>query len=366
MKTKKKKKTIVISVAVILFSAWFASSYLIDTHRINQIPQMSYKDILLCVTKNNKKAKITIGIIKDGKVSCFLYGENGSKLPYTEHTYEIGSITKTFTANLVLKAINEGKIDIDDQIDKYIDLPAKDYYPTIRRLITHTSGYEGYYFERRMLLNYLNNKNIFQNVSKNQIIKKIKEIDLKDQDYNFDYSNFGTAVVGVVLSDIYKDDYATIINNYIVNELKLENTHISNGSGDLGNYWSWAGNDAYMPAGALTSTMGDMLKYAQMQLDGKLEYSLSAHHGLTKANVESEMSTKINIHIDSVGAAWMIDKKNDIIWHNGGTDNYSCYMGLIPNNKTAVVILTNLPSDNYIPNFATVMGAKLLSELQER
>lgn len=364
MKTKKKKILIVASSVIALLMTWSIASYLIDDYRINRIPQMSFIDILSSVTKNNKNAKITVGIIKDGKESVTLYGANGKKLTYTEHIYEIGSITKTFTANLVFKAVTEGKINLDDQIDKYINLPPKDYYPTIRRLITHTSGYEGYYFEGRMLSNYLTRKNVFQNISKEQLLKKIGEIDLNNQDYNFNYSNFGVSVLGEVLSEVYKEDYTTIMNNYVLNELKLKSTHISNGLGNLGNYWHWSENDAYMPAGALISTIGDMLKYAQMQLDEKPQYLLSTHHELATANANTEKSIKMNVHMDFVGAAWIIDKENNIIWHNGGTDNYSCYLGFDPDRKIAVIILTNLPSDYYIPSFATVMGVKLLTELQ--
>jgi CubicO group peptidase (beta-lactamase class C family) len=365
MKTKRKKILIVTCSVIALLITWGVISYLIDVYRINRIPQTSFNDILSCVTENNKNAKITVGMIQNGQKSYVLYGDNGVELPSTEHIYEIGSITKTFTADLVLKAVTEGKINLDDQIDKYINLPPKDYYPTIKRLITHTSGYEGYYFEGRMLSNYLNERNVFQNISKEQLVKKIGEIDLKDQDYSFNYSNFGIAVIGEVISAVYNESFTTIMNNYVANELKLKNTHVSKGSGDLDNYWNWAEDDTYIPAGALISTMGDMLKYAQIQLDEKTECQFSAHHRLAEINANTEKSIKMNVHMDSVGAAWIIDKENNIIWHNGGTDNYSCYLGFDPDKKIAVIILTNLPSDYYIPSFATVMGVKLLTELQQ-
>jgi len=98
-------------------------------------------------TKNNEDAVITIGIIKDGKSNYVVYGEDGSILKSREHIYEIGSITKTFTTSILCKAISEDKIDFDDTIDEYIKLPQKDYYPTIKSLVTHTSGYRNYYFE---------------------------------------------------------------------------------------------------------------------------------------------------------------------------------------------------------------------------
>ena len=60
------------------------------------------------------------------------------------YDYEIGSITKTFTAMLLSKAIEEGRINLDDSISNYLELKNR-YYQTIRRIITHTSGLKPYY-----------------------------------------------------------------------------------------------------------------------------------------------------------------------------------------------------------------------------
>lgn len=54
---------------------------------------------------------------------------------------EIGSLTKTFTAALINKAVFEGKVNTSDTIDCYLALPAGNDYPTIEELLTHTSGY---------------------------------------------------------------------------------------------------------------------------------------------------------------------------------------------------------------------------------
>ncbi|MDR1308273.1 MAG: serine hydrolase [Treponema sp.] len=91
-------------------------------------------------TKGVKNARIPVGIIQSGQMSFSVYGENGTVLPNRKHVYEIGSITKSFTGALFCKAVSEGKANLDDSIDRFLDLPAKNYYPTIKRLLTHTSG----------------------------------------------------------------------------------------------------------------------------------------------------------------------------------------------------------------------------------
>ena len=62
--------------------------------------------------------------------------------------------------------------------------------------------------------------------------------------------------------------------------------------------------------------------------------------------------------MDSVGMTWMIDNKNDIIWHNGGTTAYNNYMGFYKDKSKGVVILSNLSPNEKIS--ATIIGAKLL------
>jgi len=86
------------------------------------------------------------------------------------------------------------------------------------------------------------------------------------------------------------------------------------------------------------------------------------HNAISEANDSSARNRNMNINIDSVGASWIIDKKNKIIWHNGGTDHFNSYLGFDRNKEIAVVVLSNLPFNYRIP--ATVIGIKLLTDLQ--
>ena len=91
---------------------------------------MSSTEIINYVTKGEKKAVISVGIVQNGQNSFTVYGENGRELQNREYTYEIASITKTFSAQLFARAINEGKLSLDDTIDRFLDLPSKKYYTT--------------------------------------------------------------------------------------------------------------------------------------------------------------------------------------------------------------------------------------------
>lgn len=357
---KRTKLAIMISAAVFLCAALVIGGFMIyGKYQISKIPELSFTEALAYTTRDNPNAVITVGMIKDHQSSYKVYGENGKELPAELHTYEIGSLTKTFTAALINKAITEGKINIDDTIDSYLPLPGGNEYPTIKELLTHTSGYKEHYFESPMISNFFNGRNDFYGITKEMVLEKASSLRMDQEIYDFTYSNYGYAVLGLVLEKVYDTDYTTLVNSFAQNELELTATKISDQSGDLGKYWDWNATDAYLPAGGITSNIADMLSYAQMQLENDPYFS-ECHKSLKTIHASSEDYQKMGIHMDEIGMAWIMDDENGMIWHNGGTGAYNCYLGFNPEAGTAVVVLSNLAPNDRIP--ATVLGVKLLIE----
>ena len=356
---KKKILTIIRIVMVVGLAVFLGISWYLQSQK-NKIPDLSFEEALQYTTKNDSDAVITIGIIRDGTASYKVYGENGRELPHEAHFYEIGSLTKTFTAALVRQAIEKGKLDIDDAIDKYLDVPAGKDYPTIRELVTHTSGYREHYFEFPMIMNHLKGGNDFCGITKDMILKKAGKKQQNKGVYGFTYSNFGYAVLGLVLEKVYGTDMTVLLNSFAEDQLSLKNTCISDSTGDLGKYWQWKEGDAYLPAGGLVSDIEDMLSYAGIQLKDDDVFSY-CHLPLREIGATPAEYDALGVRMDEIGMSWVIDDRNGIIWHNGGTGHYNCYMGFIPEKDIAVVVLSNLSPNRRIP--ATVLGAKLLLEL---
>lgn len=326
-------------------------------HQMGKIPSMSFDDVLEYTTDGMPEAVITVGFIKDGKASFSVYGEDGKLLPAESHTYEIGSLTKTFTAALVCRAIEDGRLELDAGIDRYLDLPEGRSYPTVKQLLTHTSGYKGYYFETPMIGNHLGGKNDFLGITDEMVLKRLAGVRPGEQIFN--YSNFGYATLGLVLESVYNTEYTELVNSF-ASELKLGNTKVSDGAGDLGYYWDWNPGDAYISAGAIASDINDMLSYAQMQLDGSGCFG-KCQDSLCSINATTESYKAMGINLDEIGMAWIVDRENGVIWHNGGTGDYNSYLGFMPEEGLAVVVLSNLSPNTRIP--ATVLGVKLLNEL---
>ena len=360
-KMSKKKKVLIILLSVLLCAALVVVGLgFYGKAQMAKIPGLSFRDALEYTTQGNKDAVITVGVIRDGEASWTVYGENAKELPAEPHTYEIGSLTKTLTAALISKAVAEGKIDLNATIDQYLELPEGKHYPTVAELLTHTSGYKGYYFETPMIGNFFGGRNSFCGVNREMVLNRVKSLDMNRESYGFEYSNFGYAVLGLVLESVYGKDYTALLNDYAQNDLAMASTKISEKDGDLGNYWDWEPNDAYLSAGAVTSDIEDMLDYAQMQL-GDPRFA-RCYESLKAINASTESYLTMGIHMDEIGMAWIIDRENGFIWHNGGTGHYNSYLGFCPETKTAVVVLSNLSPNDRIP--ATVLGIKQLQEIQ--
>ena len=242
------------------------------------IEKMSAREMIEYTTKGVRNAKVTVGIVQNGQMSFNVYGENSEKLLNKEYIYEIASITKVFTGQLFAKAINENKADLNDSISLFLNLPAKNYYPTIKRLLTHTSGYKNEYYEHYVSSNnFINGGNILNGITEEMVINRIGTINLENRNYPYDYSNFGVAVAGLVLTKIYDEEITSLFNNYLKNDLGLHNTKVSDGSGDLSHYCIYNKANPRIAAGALVSTVTDMMQYAQMQIDETLPYLGYSH-----------------------------------------------------------------------------------------
>jgi len=290
-------------------------------------------------------ARFSLGIIQNGVMEKYLVGENGLEDEFIKYYYEIGSITKTFTGILIERAVMEKNLNLTDSCAKYIPELSRDkYYPSIKRLVTHTSGYrsdEDRYDENGRLVI----ENYYRDFTKKQLIDEMSRTKLEDRDYPFSYSNFGAAVTGVVLENIYDKSYEELIDD-LCNEIGLRDTYTLNPPNNLdgiredgswGGHWLWNENSVMKSAGYLTSTLDDMLRYAQAQIDGEPTYILNSHK--PKVHID-------NIGIDRyIGTFWMVFPDINAIFHNGGTGCFNTGFCVDLEREIAVVALSNYHTD---------------------
>ena len=91
--------------------------------------------------QGRKHVELTIGTLKDGRTEVHHWGPNREEKDNEVLIYPAGSICKLFTTALLAKYVSEGKLDLDAPLSQYIRPLPEQYYPNLRKLATHSSGY---------------------------------------------------------------------------------------------------------------------------------------------------------------------------------------------------------------------------------
>lgn len=368
-KRRRKKKILrtILSIFVILLviaGGWYGIQIHLSHKFLVRMEDMSFEELIQEALSGKQEARVTVGMIKNGQMTYEVYGPDAVPLEQTEYRYEIGSITKTMTAALIAQAIQEEKLSLNDTIDKYLALPDGKVYPTIESLLTHTSGLDGYYFEWSMLPYLIHpEKNPFRGITGETVLQEYQGTKLKNaKEYGFEYSNYGFALLGLVLEKVYGTDYTNLLDGYLQSNLGMKDTYVSNGDADFDGNWIWEVDDAYVSAGAVVSDITDMLLYADAQLGNDSTLTM-CHQALKQINAADKWERMGGFGNNEVGMSWMIDRENGIIWHNGATGMHTSYLGFCPEKNTAVVVLSNLSQHEDIET--TTIGFKKLMEISQ-
>ena len=292
---------------------------------------------------------VSIAVLKGGKVYYYGYGETAkgnNQVPDQLTIFEIGSISKTFTATLLADAVNKGKINLDGPANKYLpdSIPALSFEGvpvTVKSLINHSSGIP------RMPDNFtgVDDNDPYKEYDNSKMFSFYKHFKpTRKPGASYEYSNLAAGTVGVILEKLNKDTYEKMLFNTITKPLGMNDTRqylrkedsvrFAKGYAD-GNYAAPWNFKAFMGAGGIRSTAADMVKYAEAQL-GKAPTALNKDIQLTHTPTFTSGNT-------TVALAWHYIKPgaDEILFHNGGTGGYRSYLGVNLQKKFAVVMLSN-------------------------
>ena len=295
---------------------------------------------------------IVVGVLRgDAPPAIAAYGNPGpgAKPLDADSVFEIGSITKVFTTTLLLDMADRGLVKLDDPIGKY--LPSSVRAPsrngrqiTLLDLATHTAGLP------RLMTNLTpaDPGNPYGSYTVEQLYAFLSNHELaRDIGAQYEYSNVGMGVLGHVLALRAGKDYEEVVADRILRPLGMTHTGITM-TPWMKQHLAVGHNVAGAPvpswdvrtiagAGALRSTLTDMLAFAHANLDpkaGKLQALMQEAHRSRHATGRPGLSVGLGWHIrDADGQT--------IVWHNGGTGGYRTWMGFDAKRGTAAVVLTN-------------------------
>ena len=325
---------------------------------------------------------VSLGVIKDGKVVfCDGFGlrDVENNLPSTGDTlYQIGSCSKAFTCALAAKLCDEGKLDWDTPIKKYV--PEVDFYDayvdqnvTVRDLVSHRTGLPRHEYSW-----------YGTNFNKAELVQNIRYLEPNQQPrQKFQYNNQCYILVGHICERITGKTFEQLLDEYIFGPLKMtrSNAFIESIEEDANHAEPYDREDPNVPmkgmkkipfykmpienrekgigaplgpAGSINSSVHDMLNWVQMHLEkGKFE----GEQILSEANVAQ--LHKPNMILDApldmpmpestlwrYSMGWFIEKFRTVkvYQHGGNINGFSGFTCFVPELGLGVVAYTNMNS----------------------
>jgi len=307
-------------------------------------------------------AGVAIGTIKNGNVKTYLYGtaEKSTNQSIDNDTiFEIGSITKVFTTALLADMESDGLLSLNDPVEDFIDIQIPEYNGqkmTLYHLATHTAGFPPapsnlYSTEPIAFLEQLQNP--YKNYTENNLYEYLIQF---DPSYPFgtkiEYSNTGIALLGKVLEEVSEMPYQQLLQERVLEPLDMNKTSMFlnfednqtwaqgyNQSGVATPHWEF---QAIAPAGAICSTLSDMLIFLKANIDQ--DYS-SISEPLAECHTPQFEGPYKDYEKFTVGLGWIIlpleETEKIMVWHNGGTGGFRSFLGFVKETETGVIVLSN-------------------------
>ena len=299
---------------------------------------------------NEWSVGIVVGVVDSTGARYFAYGTTARAggQPVNERTvYEIGSITKVFTALSLADMVVKGEVGLDDPVQRYlpdsVHVPSRPGHAiTLRLLSAQRSGLP------RMPNNFApaNPANPFADYDAARLYAFLDGYTLtRDPGASYEYSNLGVGLLGLALVRRAGTSYEDLVLRRVIEPLHMADTRVTltpDLRGRLAHGYAAGhevGNwdlDALAGAGALRSTAQDMVKL------------LAAAAGLTHTALDSAFRLTEAIEFDAgpgmrIGLAWHVigPDSSAVLWHNGGTGGYRSFVGIDPRRKIGVVVLSN-------------------------
>ncbi|MBS1687872.1 MAG: beta-lactamase family protein, partial [Bacteroidetes bacterium] len=303
-----------------------------------------------------------VGIYYKGETHYYTYGHTAKdkqKKVDNATLFEIGSNTKVFTALLLANEIEHGRANADNYIDKYIDVN-KNISNKVRLvdLATHTSGLPTLHDSASMAeITQLDSTCPYCVVDNKYILSLAKKTDKLNDYGSFEYSNYGFALLGNILTAMNHSSYEKLIKKNVFQPLHMNNTSAGMDTNDtrMARGYEEGERVPYMmltglaPAGIIKSDVQDMLSF--------IKYEMGVDHSiLDKAMKLSQQTWYSNPEL-AMGLGWFkaVEYGDTVYMMRGDTYGFSSLMAFDKQQQLGIVILLNCKSGAPQSIFSYVM-----------
>ena len=274
----------------------------------------------------------------------------------TSDIFELASVSKQFTAMIIMMLQEKGKLNYDDSVGKYLDIPYKGI--TIRNLLTHTSGLPDY---QAIMDQYWDKTKVAGNPECIEYLNKYTPPKRFEPGEKYEYSNTGYLLLASIAEKASGEDFIRLCRKWIFRKLKMKSTDIRTlqekkamknfaighmyveernkyvraDSFPSSNYTIWLGNRK--GPGRISSTAPDLLKWDKALYGEKLIRQSTLQ--------EAFMPMKLNDgSLSDYGFGWSLRKDpafGRIVSHNGDNPGYKTQIIRYIDKKKTLIVLNN-------------------------
>ena len=304
-------------------------------------------DELIKAYANQSRFNGSVLVIKDGETLLDKgYGLSNVKenLSNKANTiFQVGSITKQFTAAIILKLQEDKKINLQDKLSKYFPGYPNGDSITIEHLLTHTSGIYSYTNDREFMSSKVSIPH-----TRDQMISLFKDKPLQfTPGTKWRYSNSGYLLLGYIIEDLTGLTYQQAVRHYIFDPLQMRNsgfaytqfnnkqkaTGYSQLVDEINTLAPSIDSTISFASGSIYSTTEDLYKFQQ----GMQSHVIISKSTLEKASTSFMNNYGYGFEIDSIAG-------KRIIGHSGSIHGFVSNLVWVPGENTVVILLNNVTS----------------------
>jgi len=343
---------------IFLFLLFVASNAFSQQEKLDSLfaTQKSFSGVILIVEKG-----------KPVYYKAFGYREFENQIPLQKtDIFELASVSKQFTAMIIMMLKEKGLLNYDDSVSKYLEIPYKGI--TIRNLLTHTSGLPDY---QDIMDKYWDKTKVAGNPDCIEYLNKYAPLKRFEPGEKYEYSNTGYLLLASIAEKASGKDFIELCRKWIFRKLKMKSTDIRTleekkatknfaighiyveersrwfraDSFPSSNYTIWLGNRK--GPGRISSSAADLLKWDKALYTEKLIRQSTLQEAFTPMKLNDG-------RISNYGFGW--DLRTDsvmgkIVQHNGDNPGYRTQIIRFIDKKKTIILLNN----NYHSSFTVIL-----------
>jgi CubicO group peptidase (beta-lactamase class C family) len=286
--------------------------------------------------------------------------------------FELASVSKQFTAMIIMMLKEQGKLKFDDHADKYLNIKYRNV--TIRQLLNHTSGLPDY---QEIMDRYWDKSKVAGNEDAIQYLNKYGGAMHFPSGSDYEYSNTGYILLASIAEKVSGKDFVELCRNWIFVPLQMKDTDIRTNekkkatekfalghvyvkelhkyaradSFPSSDYTIWLGNRK--GPGRISSTAEDLLKWDRALYSNKLVSQKTLNEALSVSTLSDGLPC-------DYGFGWMIDqnpKLGKVVYHSGDNPGYHTYFVRFIDKDYTIILLNNNDSEEMINIIGSITEA---------